>query len=102
MARPLRIDVASRAVNEEQTLARRIWRRARWEEMVRAVKQTEARTGDQWAERHGGLQLAEVVREAGMKYQAGAQGVKRFGRALVEDPERKRSVSELKRELSNI
>ena len=31
-----------------------------------------------------------------MKYQAGAQGVKRFGEALPDDPERKRLVSELK------
>jgi hypothetical protein len=54
------------------------------------------------AVRHGGLRLAEVVREAGMKYQAGAQGVKRFGVALADDPERKRFVSKLKRELSII
>jgi hypothetical protein len=52
------------------------------------------------AVRHGGLRLAEVVREAGVNYQAGAQGVKRFGEALADDPERERFVSKLKRELS--
>ena len=72
---------------------------------------------DQWAERHGdwgrdgvryvavrhgGLRLAEVVRAVGMKDQAGVQGVKRFGEALADDPERTRFVSKLKRELSLI
>lgn len=54
------------------------------------------------AMRHGGLRLAEVVPEAGLKYQAAAQAVKRFGQALAEDPERKRFVAALQREMSTI
>jgi len=50
--------------------------------------------------RHGGMRLVEVVREVGMKYQAAAQGVKRFARALAEDPERKRFVAKLRNLLS--
>jgi hypothetical protein len=52
------------------------------------------------ATRHGGLRLAEVVREAGLKYQAAAQAVKRFGQALPDDPERKRFVAALQRDMS--
>jgi len=47
------------------------------------------------AVRHGGLRLAEVVRQVGMKYQAAAQGVKRFGQGLSADPDRKRFVLKL-------
>ena len=54
------------------------------------------------AVRHGGMRLAEVVREVGMKYQAAAQGVKRFARALAEDPERKRFVAKLRNLLSTL
>jgi len=54
------------------------------------------------AVRHGGLRLAEVVRPVGMKYQAAAQAVKRFGQALVHDAERTRFVSKLKRLMSTI
>lgn len=52
--------------------------------------------------RHGGLRLAEVVRAVAIKYQAAAQGVKRFAETLADDPERKRFVSKLRRELSSI
>jgi hypothetical protein len=37
-----------------------------------------------------------------MKYQAAAQGVKRFGEQMAEDAERKRFVSKLKHEISTI
>ena len=54
------------------------------------------------ATRSGGLRLAEVVPEAGLKYQAAAQAVKRFGQALPEDPKRKRFVAALQRDMSTI
>lgn len=54
------------------------------------------------AVRHGGVRLAEVVGQVGMKYQAAAQAVKRFGKALGKDAERKRFVSRLRRQLSII
>jgi hypothetical protein len=38
----------------------------------------------------------------GLKYQAAAQAVKRFGGALAEDAERRRSVTNLRRQLSII
>jgi putative transposase len=107
-----------RKVNEEeQTPARRMRRRVRWEEAIRAAEKIRGESWDKWAERHGdwgrdgvmyvavrhgGVRLTEVVREAGMKYQAGAQAVKRFGEALADDPERKRFVFELKSALSII
>jgi hypothetical protein len=37
-----------------------------------------------YATRQGGLRLAEVVAAMGIKYQAAAQGVKRFGGALAD------------------
>ena len=52
--------------------------------------------------RHGGLRLAEVAPQAGLKYQAAAQAVKRFGQALAGDAERKRFASVLRRKLSTI
>ena len=45
------------------------------------------------AERYGGLRLAEVAQEMGIRYQAAAQAVKRFGQALAVDPKREPSVS---------
>ena len=54
------------------------------------------------AVRHGGMRLAAVAGQVGMKYQAAAQGVKRFAAALSEDAERKRFVSKLRHELSTI
>ena len=51
---------------------------------------------------HGGLRLAEVVPQVGMKYQAAAQAVKRYGQALVNDPARKRFVAKLRHALSTI
>jgi len=44
---------------------------------------------------HGGLRLAEVVPQVGMKYQAAPP-------ALVNDPERKRFVAKLRHALSTI
>ncbi len=82
---------------------------------MRAAEKIRAEPWDRWAERHGdwgrdgvmyaavrhgGLRLAEVVRELGMKYQAAAQAVKRFGEGLADEPERKRFVSKLRNELS--
>ncbi|NLH71561.1 MAG: hypothetical protein GX456_00745 [Verrucomicrobia bacterium] len=54
------------------------------------------------AVRHGGMRLAEVVREVGIEYQAGAQAVKRFGQALGSDPARRQFVGTLRREISNV
>ena len=89
-----------------------------WGEVVRA---TEAVCGRRWAEmltahgdwgrdgglyyavRHGGQRLAEVVAQVpGLKYQAVAQAVKRFGLALEKDAARRQFVTEMKRHLSNI
>jgi hypothetical protein len=52
--------------------------------------------------RHGKMRLAEVVSHTGMKYQTAAQAVKRFSVAMAEDRERKRFVSKLKNQMSNI
>ena len=54
------------------------------------------------AVRYGGLRLTEVVRQVGMRYQAAAQGVKRFGEALAGNAERERFFSKLRREVSII
>jgi hypothetical protein len=54
------------------------------------------------ATRHGGLRLAEVVREMGIRYQTAAQAVKRFGQALGDDPKRERFVAALKRHMSTM
>jgi hypothetical protein len=48
------------------------------------------------------MRLVEVVRHVGLKYQAAAQAVKRFGQTLADDPERKRFVAKLMSELSTI
>jgi REP element-mobilizing transposase RayT len=110
--------LSGRKVNEEeQTPARRMRRRARWGELVRAAEKLRGKRWDRWAERHGdwgrdgvmyvavrhgGIRLAEVVGEVGLKYQAAAQAVKRFGQVLADDPERKRFVSKLRKEMSTI
>ena len=52
--------------------------------------------------RQGGLRLAEMAPEAGGKYQAAAQAVKRFGQALADDPERQRFLADLKRQMSTV
>jgi putative transposase len=107
------------AVNrEEQTEARRLRQRVEWAEVVR---RTEAVRKRGWAEmvsrhgdwgrdgamyfavRYGGQRLAEVVKQvAGLRYQAAAQGIKRFGAALESDAERRRFIAQLKRRLSII
>ena len=109
--------MAGRKVNEEeQTEARRMRRRVSWEEVVRATETVRGGKWDEWAERHGdlsrdgamyvavrhgGLSLAEVVREVeGLRYQAAAQAVKRFGEAVTKDSERRRFVLRLRRQLS--
>ena len=88
-----------------------------WIELVRAAEKIKGEKWARWADRHGdwsrdavmylatrhgGLRLAEVVREVGVKYQAAAQAVKRFGQALSEDPERRRFLADLKLQLSTI
>ena len=56
-----------------------------------------------YAVRHGGQRLAEVVGQmCGLRYQAAAQGVKRFGAALAQDASRRRWLAELKRHVSTI
>jgi len=110
--------LSGRTVNEEeQTAARRMRRRVGWEELVGAAEKMRGEPWDRWAERHGdwgrdgvmyvavrhgGMRLAEAVRRAGVKYQAGAQAVKRFAQKLGEDAERKRFVAKLRSELSTI
>ena len=84
------------------------------------MKAAEAIRGEVWAEwserhgdwgrdavmyvavHHGGLRLAEVVRQVGLKYQAAAQAVKRYGQALANNPARKRFVAKLRTALSSI
>lgn len=108
-----------RRVNrEEQGEARRLYRRVEWADVVRAA---EAASGRRWSEmveqygdwgrdgamyyavRHGGQRLAEVVAQmSGLKYQAAAQAVKRFGAALAQDAVKRRWLAELKRQLSTI
>jgi hypothetical protein len=110
--------LSGRKLNEEeQTPVRRMRGRADWAQCVRAAEKLRGEKWDRWAERHGdwgrdavmyvavrhgGLRLTEVVRQVGMRYQAAAQGVKRFGLALADDPDRKRFVSKLKRQMSMI
>ena len=55
-----------------------------------------------WATRPGGLGLAQVVRAVGVKDQAAAQAVKRFGQALSDDPERQRFLAAVQRQLSTL
>lgn len=101
----------------EQTPARRMRRRRRWEEVVQAAEKVRGMKWDQWAERHGdwgrdatmyvavrhgGVRLPEVAGQQGMMYQAAAQAVLRFGEGLDKDPARSRFVEQLRRELSNI
>jgi len=104
--------LSGRKVNEEeQTQARRLRRRVGWQKLVRSAEKLRGEPWERWAERHGdwgrdavmyvavrhgGLRLAEVVQQVGLKYQAAAQAVKRFGGALGEDLDRKRFVSRLK------
>jgi putative transposase len=104
-----------KANEEEQTAARRMRGRTNWPQLVEAAEKIRGGKWDQWAERHGdwgrdgvmyvavrhgGLRLAEVVRQVGVKYQAAAQAVKRFGKALAADPDRKRFVAKLRNEIS--
>jgi hypothetical protein len=102
---------------EEQTAARRMRQRVSWSELVRAAEKIKGERWERWAERHGdwsrdalmylgtrqgGLRLAEVAPAAGLKYQAAAQAVKRFGEALADDPQRQRFLAHLKRQMSTI
>jgi hypothetical protein len=105
---------------EEQTEVRRLerHRRAAWDDIVRA---TEELRGRKWPElltaygewgrdgaiyvavRFGGLRLAEVLPSIpGLKYQAAAQGVKRFREQIPRNPDRSRFVEEMRRRLSKI
>ena len=102
---------------EEQTPVRRMREGRRWSQLVRAAEKIKGENWQAWAERHGdwsrdatmyvatrhgGLRLAEVVREVGVKYQAAAQAVKRFGQALPDHPERKRFVVALRGNMSTV
>ena len=84
---------------------------------MRAAEKIKGERWDRWVERHGdwsrdalmylgtrqgGLWLAEVAPEAGVKYQAAAQAVTRFGQALAGNAERKRLASVLRRNLSTL
>jgi len=108
--------LSGRKVNEdEQTPVRSIKPRMSWEQIVAAAEKIKGGAWRDWAERHGDwgrdaamyvavrhgrMRLAEVVREVGVKYQAAAQGVKRFGVLLATDPERQRFVAKLQKQLS--
>ncbi len=108
---------STRVSEEEQTPARRMRPRADWLQMVRAAEKMRGKKWENWAERHGdwtrdglmyvatrpgGMRLAEVIGQVGVKYQAAAQAVKRFGEALPDDPKRQRFVAVLRREIGNI
>ena len=105
---------------QEQTEARRLGRSARagWREIVKAA---EGELGRKWPEmtaaygdwgrdgvlyvatRYGGYRLAELMGELPeMKYQAAAQGVRRFRLGLKDDPAKERFVNRLKKQLSTI
>jgi hypothetical protein len=105
---------------EGQTEARHLNRRARleWREIVKAA---ERELGRKWGEmaaahgdwgrdgvlyvatRHGGYRLAELLGELpGLKYQAAAQGVRRFRHGLRDDRAKERFVNRLKKQLSII
>jgi putative transposase len=104
---------------DEQTEARRLRRRRiSWSEIVRAAEHALGRkwsdmvsTHGDWgrdgvlyvATRYGGYRLVEVVGEVpGLRYQAAAQGVRRFSRGLTNDPARERFVRKLRKKLSII
>jgi len=67
-----------------------------------ADRRGQSEPGIRVAVHHGELRLAELVPQVGMKYQAAAQAVKRYGQALVNDPARKRFVAKLRHALSTI
>jgi len=102
----------------EQIEARRLRKRVEWKRVVAA---TEKERGRKWSElletygewgrdgamyfavRHGGIRLAEVLRELpGLQYQAAAQAVKRFRLSLATDRPRQQFVRRLTNRLSTI
>ena len=105
---------------DEQTEARRVRRGGRvdWKTLISAAETVLGRKwpamlsghGD-WgrdgllhvATRHGGYRLAELLQEIpGLKYQAAAQGIRRFRLGLAADPAKARFVTRLQQELSII
>jgi hypothetical protein len=64
------------------------------------ISQVVTRAGPRIGETTLGVDCARRMK--GLKYQAAAQAVKRFGGALAEDAERRRSVTNLRRQLSII
>lgn len=105
---------------EEQTEVRRLRRshRASWSEIASAA---EGVLGRKWSEmlathgdwgrdgvlyvatRYAGYRLAELLAEVpGLKYQAAAQAVRRFGVGLATDPARARFVAKMRKQLSII
>ena len=107
----------SRPDRQEQTETRRLQRNRRVV-FGAIVGPAEAVSGRTWAEmlashgdwrrdatmhvavRHGGWRLAEVLREIpGLKYQAAAQGVRRFRLQAEADPAKRQCAEKLKRDL---
>jgi REP element-mobilizing transposase RayT len=105
---------------DEQTEVRRVRRTGRMElrELIRAAEQL---LGRKWPEmlnshgdwgrdavvhvatRYGGYRLAEILRVLpGVKYQAAAQGVRRFLTGLKQDTAKARLVDKLRKQLSTI
>ena len=105
---------------QEQTEVRRLGRSARaaWRDIVKAA---ESELGRKWPEmtatygdwgrdgvlyvatRHGGYRLAELLSELPeIKYQAAAQGIRRFRLGLKDDPAKERFVSRLRKQMSTI
>ena len=92
--------------------------RLSWPEVREAAKRVRGAAWKEWAERHGdwgreaamhvavrhgGLRLAQVVKELkGLRYQAAAQAMKRFAAVLDQDAARQKFVLQLRRQLSII
>ena len=104
-----------RLKEEAQSGARWMRRQVEWKGLVRAAEKIRGEPWKLWAERHadwgrdgvmyvavryGGMRLVEVVRQAGMKYYAAAQAVRRFAQALADDPGRKKFVAKLRNAVS--
>ena len=110
--------LSGKRVNDnEQTAARRMRKRANWAELVKRAERRRGESSEKWWERHGdwgrdglmyvavrygGLRLTEIVERTGMKYQAAAQAVKRFGNGLAGNREQRRFVEEFRKQMSTI
>jgi hypothetical protein len=109
--------LAGRPLNlEQQTEARRLRRRVRWEAVRQAAEVVRGAPWEEWAERYGDwgrdaalyvavrygrCPLPEAVRQLpGLRYAAATQAMKRFGATLEAHADRRRFVSDLRRRLS--